>query len=328
MQRFAGRTGVSFPGSASAGPLEMEDPGLSRITRAIVALVTILAVAGVGALGTLLVLRARDDAMKRAGTSVRERAQVVAQVVHDAIRDDLNAVRSTTTRPFFRAALVSKTFAQTHAYLSELIATHTRMVTVAVYDRTGHLVARIPLDPAIEGKRFSQQEYFVKARDLGYHVSSLFSQLGNPKAPVIAYSGRVFFGGASIGVLAATTPLTAFDSLVAPYSPSGWAIRVYDQLGQIVSPSSEASGRTFTGDAVVGPAFKGSSTLKRTGRSLVAAAPIADFGWAVAVSQPAKQADENTRTLTIRLSIFAGGAFLLALIAAALAWFRRAPATA
>jgi hypothetical protein len=301
---------------------------MSRITRAIVALVTILAVAGVGALGTLLVLRARDDAMKRAGSRVRDRASVAAQVVHDAIRDDFNAVVSTTTRPVFRLAVIQTNFAQTHGYLTELLATHTRLVTVAVYDRRGSLVARIPTDPAIAGKRFSQQEYFVKARDQGSHISSLFSQLGKPKVSVIAYSARVYFGGGVVGVLAGTTPITAFDSLTAPYTPTGWAIRVYDQAGQIVSPSSEASGKTFTSDAVVGPAFTGSSTFKRTGRFVVATAPIADYGWAVAVSQPVKQADEDARTLTIRLSILAGGAFLLALVAAVAAWIRRAPAAA
>lgn len=326
------RVGHSGPGYLSqVRPLEparhMEEPGLSRIARALVALVVVMAVAGVGALGTLMVLRARDDATGRANAAVRDRARVVAQLVHDALKDDVSAVIATTSRPVFHLAVVNKNYVQTHGYLSELLATHPRLATVAVYDGGGRLVTRIPSDPGIAGKQFSQQEYFRAARGSGFaHISSLFSQLGAPRVPVIAYSIRVFHHGGIFGVLAATTPITAFDSLVSPYAPAGWTVRVYNQAGERVSPSTEASGRTYTTDPVVGPALKGGSDLQRTGGSIVAAAPVTDYGWAVVVSQPAKAADAGVRKLTERLAILAGGAFLLALIAAALAWSRRTPA--
>jgi hypothetical protein len=300
---------------------------LSRITRAVVALATIFSVAGVGALGTLLVQRSRNDVVRHANTAVRDRARVVAQLVHDAVKDDVNAVIETTRRPVFHLAVVNKNYVQTHGYLSELLGTQPRLVTVAVYDGGGRLQTRIPSEPSIAGKLFSQQEYFRAARNSGLaHVSSLFSQLGKPRVPVIAYSMRIFHHGGIYGVLAATTPITAFDALVAPYTPTGWTVRIYNQAGERVSPSTEASGKTYTTDPIVGPALKGGSNIQRTGGSVVAAQPVADYGWAVAVSEPVKQADADLRKVTERNSVLAGGTFLLALIAAALAWSRRAPA--
>jgi hypothetical protein len=299
---------------------------MPRIRRALVALVVILAVAGVAGLGTLGVLRAREDARARADAAIRDRVRVAARVVHDAITDDLNAVAATITRPLFRSAVISKRYSGTHAYLSELIATHPHLVAVTVFDRTGILVARIPFDPAIGGKRFSQQEYFVKAKNNAFHISGLITQLGKPKVPVIPYSVRIFFGGGVVGVLSATTPITAFDSLVSPFTPAGATIRVYNQIGERVSPSTEASGKTYTGDTIVGPALKGGSDVRRTAGSVVASAPIADYGWAVVVSQPIRRADAGLSKLTERYVLLAGGAFLLALIAAALAWSRRAAA--
>src|SRR5262249_3388616 len=155
-----------FPtfGRSSRSPNESGGSWMSRITRALIVSVTVLAVAGVGALGTLLVVRARDDSRARAGARVRDRGRVVAQLVHDAIKDDVSAVIATTTRPVLHLAIVNRQFVQTHAYLSELLATHPRFVTVAVFDRGGRLVVRIPGDPAIAGKQFSQQEYFRAAK--------------------------------------------------------------------------------------------------------------------------------------------------------------------
>ena len=300
---------------------------MSRITRAVVALVTILAVAGVGALGTLLVQRARSDVKRHANSAVRDRARVLAQLVHDTIHDDVNAVIGTTTRPVFHLAVVNKNYVQTHGYLSELLATHPRLATVAVYDGGGRLVVRIPSEASIAGKQFSQQEYFRAARNSGFaHVSSLFSQLGKPRVPVIAYSIRIFHHGGIYGVIAATAPISTFDALVAPYTPAGLTVRIYNQAGERVSPSSEASGKTYTTDPVVGPALKGGTGLHRTGGSVLAAQPIADYGWAVVVSEPVKKADADLRKVTERYALLAGGAFLLALIAASLAWSRRAPA--
>src|SRR5207248_4319598 len=124
---------------------------MSRMTRALIALVVVAAVAGVGALGTLAVLRVRNDARARANAAVRDRARVVAQVVHDAIRDDVGAVIGTSTRPVFHLAVVNKKYVQTHGYLSELLATHPRLATVAIYDGGGRLVVRIPYEPSIAG---------------------------------------------------------------------------------------------------------------------------------------------------------------------------------
>ena len=295
----------------------------------LLALVTIAAVAGVGALGTLLVMRARDDAVTRANANVRDRTRAIAQVVHDAIRDDIDAVIGTTSRPVFHLAVVNKNYVQTHGYLSELLATHPRLATVAIYDRGGRLVTRIPGEPSIAGKLFSQQEYFKAARNSGFaHISALFSQLGQPKVPVIAYSIRIFHRGGVYGVLAATTPITSYDTLIAPYGDAGTTVHIYNGTGELVSPSKEASGKTYTGDPVVGPALKGGSSLRRTGGAIVAAEPVADYNWAIVVSRSAKQGDGDARKLTERLAVLAGGAFILALIAVVVAWTRRAPAQA
>jgi hypothetical protein len=57
----------------------------------------------------------------------------------------------------------------------------------------------------------------------------------------------------------------------------------------------------------------------------VSAAPVADLGWAVVISQPTRAGDKSVHDLTVRLSYLAGGATLLALIAAAAAWRRKSP---
>ncbi len=300
---------------------------MSRITRLSVALVTILAVAGVGALGMLLVVRARDDTTARAKERVRDRARVVSQVVRDAVREDLGTVAGTARRTAFYLGIVNKLVPQTNAYLSELLATHPRLVTAAVYDGAGRLVARIPRDASVVGKQFSQQEYFRAARTSSpAHISSLITQLGAPKVAVIPYSIRINYRSRFVAVLAATTPITGFDELLVPYTPLGWTVRVYDQAGERISPSAEASGKEYTTDPWVGPALKGGSSVQRVDGTISAAEPVADYGWAVVVSQPAKEANADLRKVTTGRGILAGGAFLLALIAAAIAWSRRAPA--
>jgi hypothetical protein len=297
---------------------------MSRIARALAALVIIVAVAGVGGLGALGVMHARDDVQHRAEAAVRDRARLVARVVHDTVADDLNAIVGTSSRPIVHLAMVFKRYQVVDNYFTELLAAHPRFVTAAAYDSAGRLVLRLPRDATVEGKLFRQQEYYSVARTTGLpHVSAMFVQLGRPKVPVIAYSIRVFHHGAIIGVLVGTTPITAFDSFVAPLTPSRWTARVYNAPGQLVSPSSEASGKLYTTDPIVGPALRGTSNLHRTHGSIVAAEPIPDFKWAAVVSEPASAVDADVRALTVRLSWYAGGAMLLALIAAVVAWRRR-----
>jgi hypothetical protein len=107
--------------------------------------------------------------------------------------------------------------------------------------------------------------------------------------------------------------------------PAGSIVRIYNASGERISPSAEASGKTYTTDPTVAPALAGRSRVHRSGNSIVASEPVADFGWAVVVSQQAALGDKRVQDLTVRLSWLAGGATLLALIAAVAAWRRRAP---
>jgi hypothetical protein len=315
-----------FPRFGPSAGTDKEDPGLSRIARAFGALLTILALAGVAALGTLGVMRARDDAIARSNAAARDRARTIAQLIHDEITSDLDAVVATTTRPLVSLNVAQKKYVPVIPYLSELIATHQRLVSVGIYDAGGTLAVRIPGDASIAGRRFGQQEYFKTARnDPLPHISNLFVQLGKPKVPVIAYSLRLYRFGGVQGVLVGTTPITAFDTMVAPYASAGSIVRIYNASGERISPSSEASGKTYTTDPVVGPTLSGRSSVRRGGGSIIAAAPVADFGWAVVVSQQSQAGDKRVQDLTVRLSLLAGGATLLALIATAAAWRRKSP---
>jgi hypothetical protein len=198
---------------------------------------------------------------------------------------------------------------------------------VAVYDAQGRLAARIPYDRSIAGRRFGQQSYFSKARAQGFlYASDLFVQLGRPNSPVIAYSIRIFHGNSVHGVLVATIPISTFDTIVQPLVPPGWVARLYNTSGERVSPSSEASGKSYSTDAIVGPALSGRSSVHRvggSGGSIVAAEPISDIGWAVVISQPTRLTAKETRDLTERLSLLAGGSLVLAMVAAAIGWLRR-----
>jgi hypothetical protein len=296
--------------------------------RAIAAVVTMLAVAGVAGLGTLVVLRARNDAIARANTEVRDRARLAAQTMLDTLNSDLGSLLATSRRPQVNHAIVFSQYGGVDPYFSELLAANPRFVTASVYDKNGRLVLRLPRDPSIAGRLFRQQEYFSVARSTGLpHVSGMFVQLGPPKVPVIAYSIRVFHHGGTYGVIVGTTPITAFDTLLAPLTPAGWTIRVYNEPGQEVSPSSEATGKIYTTDPVVGPALKGTAGFHRNKADVVAAEPVTGYGWAVVVTEPVKQADAGGRRLTRRLSWLAGGATALALVAAAAGFrARRVPA--
>lgn len=297
---------------------------MARIVRALMAMIMVLALAGVAGLGTIAVMRARSDAQSRVATAATDRARAIAQVVHDAVQDEIGALIATTKQRVLYLAVPHKDYRGAEPYLSELIRSHPRIASVGIYNGAGQLVVRIPGDPSIAGRRFGQQEYFKAARNVGAaHISKLFVQLGKPKVPVIAYSLSVHHPGAYYGVLVATTPIREFDALVAPYAPAGSTVRIYNAAGERISPSSEASGKTYTTDAVVGPALAGRSSIRRTGGSIVAAEPVADFGWAIVVSQPARRGDKAVHDLTVRLSLLAGGATLLALIAAAAAWRRK-----
>ena len=322
---FPTRVGGIFPkfGRSAA---DKEDPGLSRIMRLLTALVMLLALAGVAGLGALGVMRARDDAIAREKAAARERARAIAQVVHDAVQSDLGAVIGTTARPDVQFGIAHKTYAKSIPYLLELLATHPWFASVGVYDGGGRLVVRFPTDPSIIGGRFGQQEYFKVARSVGVaHISNLFVQLGKPRGVVIAYSIRILYHGRIYGVFVGTTPITHFDAMVAPYVPAGAIVRIYNASGERISPSWEASGKTYTTDPVVGPTLAGRSSIRRTGGLIVAAEPIADIGWAVVMTQPAKIGDARVQDLTVRLSWLAGGATFLALIAATAAWRRRRP---
>ena len=299
---------------------------MSRFIRLLAALVMVLALAGVAGLGALGVMRARDDAIAREKAAARDQARAIAQVVHDSIQTDRAAVIETTRLPVLHLAVVNKNYAVTKAYLAALIVTHQRFASVGIYDGGGRLVVRIPGDPTIAGQRFGQQEYFKAARNEGVaHISNLFVQLGKPKVAVIAYSIRIFHHGGIYGVLVATTPITAFDAMVAPYAPAGSIVRVYNAAAERISPSTEASGKTYTTDPVVSSVLAGRPEIRRAGSSIIAAEPVADFGWGIVLSQQAQPGDARVQALTVRLSWLAGGATLLALIAAALAWRRHTP---
>jgi hypothetical protein len=269
-------------------------------------------------------MRARDDAFARQNADARDRARVIASVVHDAVQGNQAAVANTAQVGSLQRAVALSDWAKTGPFLVELITAHPRLTTIAVYDRLGRLILRVPFDRSIVRRRFGQQEYFSKARNsLTPHISNLFVQLGTPKVAVIAYSMRIQFRASIYGVLVGTTPITEFDTLVAPYAPAGSIVRVYNESGERISPSSEASGKTYTADPVVGSALSGRSSIHRSGGSIVSAAPVADLGWAVVISQPTRDGDKRVHDLTVRLSYLAGGATLLALVAVVAAWRRK-----
>jgi hypothetical protein len=299
---------------------------LSRIVRMLGALVTALAVAGVAALGTLSVMRARDDAFARQNADARDRARIVASVVHDAVQGNEAAVVDTAGREPFERAVARSDWAKAGPFILELVTAHRGFAAIAVYDRLGRLALRLPFDGSVAHRRFGQQEYFSQARNApAPHISNLFVQLGIPKVAVIAYSMRIRLRASTYGVLVGTTPITEFDTMVVPYTPAGSIVRIYNGGGERISPSSEASGKSYTTDPVVGPALVGRSSFHRSSGSIVAAEPVPDFGWAVVVSQPARVGDKSVHDLTVRLSLLAGGATLLALIAVAAAWRRKSP---
>ena len=299
---------------------------MSRIVRVLGALVTLLALAGVAALGTLGVMRARDDAFARQNADARDRARVVASVVHDALQGNAAAVADTARRDPLQRAVAASDWAKAGPFIFELVTARPGFTTVAIYDRFGRLALRIPFDGTVAHRRFGQQEYFSQAVNAQTpHISNLFVQLGTPKVAVVAYSMRIRLRASTYGVLVGTTPITEFDTLVALYAPAGSIVRLYNASGERISPSSEASGKSYTTDPVVGPALVGRSTFHRASGSIVAAEPVADVGWAVVVSQPARLGNKSVHDLTIRLSLLAGGATLLALIATTAAWRRKSP---
>ena len=309
-------------------PADQGGRTLSRIARVVTALVLLVIVAGVAGLGAVGVLYARDDVRRHQSDAVRERAAVIASVVKDGLAGDVTALAATAGRRPFHLAVVSRQYPLTGPYLSELITLHPRFTAVAIYDGIGRLVVRIPYDPGVAGRRFGRQEYFAAAKSQGFaHISRLFVQLGRPKVPVIAFSIRIFHRSSVHGVLVATVPITSFDSLTASYIPAGWTARVYDAGGELVSPSNEASGRSYTSDPIVGPALQGRSVHRQVAGSLVAATPVDPYGWAVRVSEPKGPADAHLKTVTKRLSWYAGGATALALLGAIIAFVRRRPRT-
>jgi hypothetical protein len=312
-----------FGGSATA---TRRIGGLSRIVRFLAGLLTLLALAGVAGLGALGVMRARDDAFAREIAEVRARAHTVASVVHDAVQGNETAIAGTASREPFQRSVAASDWGKAGPFVLELITARPGFSTVAIYDRFGRLAVRIPFDRSVANRRFGQQEYFSQARNAATpHISNLFVQLGLPKVAVVAYSMRIRLRASTYGVLVGTTPITEFDTLIAPYASSDSTVRIYDAGGERVSPSSEASGKTYTTDAVVGPTLAGRSIVRRSNGSIVAAEPVADYGWAVVVSQQARRGDKTVHDLTVRLSLLAGGATFLALIAAATAWRRKSP---
>jgi hypothetical protein len=299
---------------------------LSRIARALTAFLLLIIVAGVAGAGTLGVLYAREDIRRHQSDAVVDRAATIASIVGDALGNDVNAVRGTSAHPGFHTAVVLRRYGDTSPYLLELASSDPRFAAIAVYDAFGRLAVRLPFDRSIAGRRFGRQEYFSKAKPQGVpHISRLFVQLGQPKVPVIAFSIRIARRSSVHGVLVATVPISQYDALIAPYIPEGWTGRIYDSGGDLVSPAKEASGRSFTNDPIVGPALQGRLVNRRVGGSLIAAAPVQSYGWAVVVSQPRATINAHLRDETVRLSWYAGAATFLAIAGVILASVRRRP---
>jgi hypothetical protein len=289
---------------------------LSRIVRALMAMIVVLALAGVAGAGTMTVMRARNDAQSRVTAAARERARNIATVVRDAVQADLTAVVDSTRVQSVSLAVARHQYPAATPFLIELALTHPRFVSAGIYTTHGVLVARVPSDLTVMGRRFGQQEYFTKASAGSASISSLFVQLGKPRVAVIAYSVGFRHRGTVRAVLVATSPISALDSLVAPYVPPGAVARIYNETGERISPSSEASGKTYSTDPTIASALAGRSSIHRAGGQLTVAQPVADLGWAVVVSEPARSADRAVHKLTVRLSWLTGGATFLALLAA------------
>jgi hypothetical protein len=314
-------TGSETTTTAGAGEDVQYRP---RLRRALAAAVTLLALAGVAAGGTMIVLQARSNVRDRAVADLHERARAAAAVVAEEVNSDIAKVSGVATQPRFALAVAGRRWPYAQTYAAEMLKSHPRLASARILDVSGFLRVRVPASPTAIGKRFSQQEYFKAARAAStVHISKIFVELGTPKGVVVAYSMAIKVRAAH-GVLVATMPISAFEELLAQYLPPGGEIRLYDAYGELIEPSSRASARSNASDPVVGATLTGRSSARLVGGRLFESAPVTGPSWAVVVSQPSAIIDHEAQHLAMRLSWIAGGIMLLAMIAAFAAWRRQA----
>lgn len=298
-------------------------------------LTVVVLVAVVGLAGTYAVWSARDTARTQAEEALLLRARTIASAVSTAVSEDVQAVVVTGGRGKVASAvllanrqrslrLIAGYFQPAAPFISHLMATHPRIDAVSIYDRSGRLVARAPADGSVIGRRFAQQEYFKNAiNHTEPQISKLFVQLGVPKGPVEAYSARILLQKYAWGVIIATTPLSTFDTLATANAEPGETVRIYNATGEVVSPSSEASGRSYLSDAAIGPLLRGRAVVKRAGSMVVASAPAPAIGWTATVSEPMSHVYDKAGDETVRLSWLMGAITFAALGLSVFALWRR-----
>lgn len=292
---------------------------MKNSARFVVLAVVVMFLAAAGGICAWIVIQAQTQAQDAVLLRLQQQAKNIAASVGNEVQEDVAAVTATADFPGMKLSIINKRYSGTTPFLSTLIKLHPRIASVGVYDSLGRLSARLPSDATISGRRFSQQEYFSTARNSNEpHISSLFIQIGKPKGTVIAYSYRIRCR-VVCGVLVGTTPITTFDAMVTPYASSEVAVRVYDSKGELISPTAEASGRSYASDRLVGPALKGRSVALKSGHAASASAPVRDIGWAVVVSQPTATAFKNADRLRLQLASAGAAVFLLAIVSAFLA---------
>lgn len=251
-------------------------------------------------------------------------AQMATTVAAAEVTQRLQTVKGVAERPDVMRLAVAGDWGRFNAFLQGLRGLDPRIVSTAVFDGTGKLMALDPLDPSALGKDFSSRDYFRGAlASKGPYVSEAFRQKAEPRVVVVAFANAIRdSSGTVLGVLASTLPISEFDLLSKQVDiPNSGSLQIFDQSGQALSGRPDRELKTHKGHAVIADALAGKTGMReatlpgsRESR-LVAFAPVPDIGWAILVEQPISKAFQTITDLTSRLSAVAGLIALVVLIA-------------
>ena len=238
------------------------------------------------------------------------KARMMAAAISSEMDGHLNVIDGISRRPTLIQAVAEGRWAALAPHLRDLRAVDASLGSAAVFDATGKLWARDPVDQTIVGRDFSHRDYFrgaVSAR--APYLSDVFEQAGIPRAVVVAFAVPIFSpSGELLGVLQSTHAVGQFNPLTDQVVIQDESeVILFDRSAHAVSFEFSPA-RSFKDLPPVARALSGNSGVGEfelpgiSGSQLTAYAPAEKIGWAVLVHKPTQLAFRPVSQLTRNLA--------------------------
>jgi PAS domain S-box-containing protein len=223
-------------------------------------------------------------------------ARLVAKAVETHFDGLRRYVESFAGRPALGRQVLSNDVEALRAHLEELVGDNPMFDRALIVDQRGVILADDPATLMV-GTDLSMREWFQQAsRQEGSYISALYQRLNAPRRHLVGVATPIESdGGRRLGYVLAQHTVEGLALWLMHSIPAGAVgVTLVDHRGTVLSRSrpDDSAPLDLSGDATIRAALGGDDGVTQgsdpvSGRAcLVAYAPVAPMGWAVAMYHP------------------------------------------